>query len=51
MNPLYPTAHAAMRMSQRGLATDDIELIRWIGTEVEGGYWCAKRTSRPSTAS
>ena len=25
-------------MSQRGLATDDIELIRWIGTEVEGGY-------------
>ena len=38
MNPLYPTAHAAMRMSQRGLATDDIELIRRIGTEVEGGY-------------
>jgi hypothetical protein len=38
MNPLYPTAHAATRMSQRGLATDDIELIRWIGTEVEGGY-------------
>lgn len=38
MNPLYPTAHAAMRMPQRGLATDDIELIRWIGTKVEGGY-------------
>lgn len=37
MNPPYPTAHAAMRMSQRGLANDDIELIRWIGTEVEGG--------------
>ena len=38
MNPLYPTAHAAMRMSQRGLATEDIELICWIGTEVEGGF-------------
>jgi len=27
-----------MRMSQRGLAKDHVELIRWIGTEVEGGY-------------
>jgi hypothetical protein len=35
---LYLTAHAAMRMSQRGLAKDHVELIRWIGTEVEGGY-------------
>jgi hypothetical protein len=25
-------------MAQRGLANDDIEIIRWIGTEVEGGY-------------
>lgn len=32
------TAHAAMRMSQRGIAGDDLELARWIGTEVEGGY-------------
>lgn len=38
MNSLYPTAHAETRMSQRGLATDDIELICLIGTEVEGGY-------------
>jgi hypothetical protein len=38
MNPMHLTAHAAMRMSQRGLANDDVELIRWIGTEVEGGY-------------
>src|SRR6516225_6999909 len=38
MNSPQLTAHAVMRMSQRGLANDDIELIRWIGTEVEGGY-------------
>jgi hypothetical protein len=38
VNSLRLTAHAAMRMSQRGLANDDVELIRWIGTEVEGGY-------------
>src|SRR5204863_6984387 len=38
MNSLRLTAHAAMRMSQRGLASDDLELIKWIGTEVEGGY-------------
>jgi hypothetical protein len=25
-------------MAQRGFADDDLELIRWIGTEVEGGY-------------
>jgi hypothetical protein len=38
MNSLDLTAHAVTRMAQRGLADDDIELIRWIGTEVEGGY-------------
>jgi len=38
MNPLDLTAHAVKRMAQRGLADDDLELIRWIGTEVEGGY-------------
>jgi hypothetical protein len=37
-NFLYPTAHATMRMSQRGIAEDAIALIKWIGTEVEGGY-------------
>lgn len=35
---LRPTAHAAVRMSQRGIARDDIELIKWIGTEVPDGY-------------
>jgi hypothetical protein len=25
-------------MSQRGIARDDIELIKWIGTEVPDGY-------------
>ena len=38
MNALRLTAHAVMRMAQRGLTNDDIELIRWIGTEVEDGY-------------
>jgi hypothetical protein len=34
---LRPTAHATTRMSQRGIANDAIDLIKWIGTEVEGG--------------
>src|SRR5262249_10564061 len=37
-NSLHRTSHAAIRMAQRGFADDDLELIRWIGTEVEGGY-------------
>ena len=32
------TAHGALRMSQRGLCADDVEIIMRIGTEVEGGY-------------
>jgi hypothetical protein len=35
---LHLTAHAATRMAQRGIANDDLDLIRWIGTEVEGGW-------------
>lgn len=38
MNSLHLTAHAVKRMAQRGLANVDVELIEWIGTEVEGGY-------------
>jgi len=38
MNSLDLTPHVVKRMAQRGLADDDVELIRWIGTEVEGGY-------------
>jgi hypothetical protein len=38
MNGLHLTAHAALRIAQRGMRHDDLELIRWIGTEVEGGY-------------
>jgi hypothetical protein len=30
-------------MAQRGIAGDDLELIRWIGTEVEGGYLVRER--------
>ena len=32
------TAHATTRMSQRGIRGGDLELVRRIGTEVEGGY-------------
>jgi hypothetical protein len=32
------TAHGALRMSQRGIGAGDIELIKRIGTPVEGGY-------------
>jgi hypothetical protein len=31
------TRHAIMRMSQRGIRLDDLELAELIGTEVEGG--------------
>ena len=37
-NFLHLTVHATMRMSQRGIVDDGIELIKCIGTEVEGGY-------------
>jgi hypothetical protein len=31
------TRHALLRMSQRGIRLDDLELAEFIGTEVEGG--------------
>jgi hypothetical protein len=34
----FVTPHAISRMSQRGIALRDIELIECIGTQVEGGY-------------
>jgi hypothetical protein len=42
-NILRLTPHATVRMSQRGIAGDDLELIRWIGTEVEGGYFVREK--------
>jgi hypothetical protein len=35
---LHLTRHATTRTAQRGFAQRDLDLIRWIGTEVEGGY-------------
>jgi hypothetical protein len=43
---LHLTAHAVTRMSQRGIANDDLELIEQIGTEVEGGYVVRERDFR-----
>ena len=40
------TSHASTRMSQRGIASDDVELIRLIGTEVEGGYFVREKDFR-----
>jgi hypothetical protein len=37
------THHAVTRMAQRGIASDDLELIARIGTEVEGGYLVRKK--------
>jgi hypothetical protein len=30
--------HAVLRMSQRGIRCDDLDLVEFIGTEVEGGH-------------
>ena len=38
MNTLVLTGHAAMRMAQRSIKLQDVELIVMIGTEVEDGY-------------
>jgi hypothetical protein len=43
---LHLTAHATVRMGQRGIANDDLELIKWIGTEVEGGYLVREKDFR-----
>lgn len=37
MSPSKLTKHAVLRMSQRGIRLDDLELAELIGTEVEGG--------------
>lgn len=37
------TTHATLRIAQRGIRHDDLELIQWIGTEVEGGYLVRER--------
>jgi hypothetical protein len=38
MSGFHITAHAALRIAQRGMRHDDLEIIELIGTEVEGGY-------------
>ncbi len=38
MNALMVTDHAAVRMAQRGIKTNDSDLIAMIGTEVDDGY-------------
>ena len=37
MSASHLTQHAIVRMSQRGIRPDDVELAELIGTEVEGG--------------
>lgn len=38
MNALTVTDHAVVRMAQRGIRTNDSDLIAMIGTEVDEGY-------------
>src|SRR6516162_6622185 len=38
MSGLHLTRHAILRLSQRALRFDDVELLESIGTEVEGEY-------------
>jgi hypothetical protein len=38
MSALRLTRHAILRMSQRGIRLDDVELVETFGTEVEGAH-------------
>lgn len=38
MSALRITGHAAIRMAQRGIGKDDLELALLIGTDVNDGY-------------
>ncbi len=40
---VIPTSHAVARMSQRGLGNDDIELVLYMASEVEGGFLVTER--------
>lgn len=39
MSSEHLTQHARIRMAQRGIRDDDLDLIKRIGSEVEGGYF------------
>jgi hypothetical protein len=43
MSALHLTRHAILRMSQRGIGVDDIELVESIGTQVERGSYFLRR--------
>jgi hypothetical protein len=43
MSPLHLTRHAILRMAQRGIGLDDIELVESIGTQVERGSYFLRR--------
>ena len=39
MSALTPTAHASVRMAQRGISPKEAELIVLIGTQLDDGYY------------
>jgi hypothetical protein len=43
MSAFHLAQHAISRMTERGIGIGDIELIGWIGTQVDGGYLVRKR--------
>lgn len=40
------TGHAAARCAQRGIRSDDLELLEQIGTEVDDGYFVREKDYR-----
>ncbi len=43
MNAISFTEHAILRMAQRGIGIDDLDLLMHVGTAVEGGYFVRKK--------
>jgi hypothetical protein len=43
MTPFELTPHSLCRLSQRGIRLDDLELVPYVGTEVEGGFFVRQR--------
>jgi len=46
MSALKPSRDAILRMAQRGIRLDDLELAEFIGTEVEGGHFVRQRDAQ-----
>ena len=43
MSAVELSRHAVLRVAQRGIRPDDLELAELIGTEVDGGYFVRRK--------